>query len=98
MITAPAPVGRGTRPRLQAPIAFPHLRPVRAGSHVLDGRTEMTTQPGRDNPRRHLPATRPSPQMTVARLRDVPAAAASVAGKQSAHRPDGLAIYNPPGL
>ena len=66
-------------------------------THVLGCHIEMTRQPGRDYP---LGATyQPGEQaleMTVAQLRDVRAAAASVAAKRGAHRFDDFVIYNQP--
>jgi hydroxyacylglutathione hydrolase len=70
----------------------------RAVTHVLGCHIEMTTQPGRDYPlgATYQPDER-ALQMTVAQLRDVRAAAASVAGKHGAHRFDDFIIYNQPG-
>ncbi len=67
-------------------------------THVMGCHIEMTTQPGRDYPlgATYQPHER-ALQMTVAQLRDVQAAAASVAGKQGAHRFDDFIIYNQPG-
>jgi glyoxylase-like metal-dependent hydrolase (beta-lactamase superfamily II) len=69
----------------------------RAVTHVLGCHIEMTMQPGRDYPlgATYQPDERP-PQMTVAQLRDVSVAAASVAGKQGVHRFDDFIIYNQP--
>jgi hydroxyacylglutathione hydrolase len=67
-------------------------------THVLGCHIEMTRQPGRDYP---LGATyQPGEQaleMTVAQLRDVREAAASVAARQGIHRFDDFVIYNQPG-
>jgi hydroxyacylglutathione hydrolase len=65
---------------------------------VLGCHIEMTTQPGRDYPlgATYQPRER-ALQMTVAQLRDVRAAAASVADKQGAHRFGDFVIYNQPG-
>jgi hydroxyacylglutathione hydrolase len=70
----------------------------RAVTHVLGCHIEMTRQPGRDYPlgAAYQPDER-ALQMTVAQLRDVRAAAASVAGKKGAHRFDDFIIYNQPG-
>jgi glyoxylase-like metal-dependent hydrolase (beta-lactamase superfamily II) len=75
------------------------LADSRAVTHVLGCHVEMTTQPGRDYPlgASYQPDERPLP-MTVAQLRDVRAAAASVAGRRGAHRFDDFIIYNQPGL
>lgn len=74
------------------------LTESRAITHVLGCHIEMTSQPGRDYPlgATYQPDERPL-QMTVAQLRDVRAAAASVAGKQGVHRFDAFIIYNQPG-
>jgi glyoxylase-like metal-dependent hydrolase (beta-lactamase superfamily II) len=73
------------------------LTDSRAVTHVLGCHIEMTSQPGRDYPlgATYQPDERPL-QMTVAQLRDVRAAAASVAGKQGVHRFDDFIIYNQP--
>jgi len=75
------------------------LAESRAVTHVLGCHIEMTSQPGRDYPFRatYQPDERPL-QMTVAQLRDVRAAAASVAGKQGVHRYDDFIIYNQAGM
>jgi hydroxyacylglutathione hydrolase len=74
------------------------LAQSRAVTHVLGCHIEMTRQPGRDYP---LGATyQPDEQvlqMTVAQLKEVQVAAASVAGKRGAHRFDDFIIYNQPG-
>jgi len=68
-------------------------------THVLGCHIEMTTQPGRDYPlgATYQPHER-TLQMTVVQLKDVRAAAASVAGRQGVHRFDDFIIYNQPGL
>jgi len=75
------------------------LAESRAVTHVMGCHIEMTRQPGRDYP---LGATyQPDEQvlpMTVAQLREVRAAAASVARQRGAHRFDDFVIYNQPGL
>jgi glyoxylase-like metal-dependent hydrolase (beta-lactamase superfamily II) len=70
----------------------------RAVTHVLGCHIEMTRQPGRDYAlgATYQPDER-ALEMTVAQLRDVRAAAASVAGKQGTHRFDDFVIYNEPG-
>jgi glyoxylase-like metal-dependent hydrolase (beta-lactamase superfamily II) len=67
-------------------------------THVLGCHIEMTMQPGRDYPlgAAYQPDERPL-EMTVAQLRDIRAAARSVAGKQGVHRFDDFVIYNEPG-
>ena len=74
------------------------LADSRVVTYVLGCHIEMTRQPGRDYP---LGAThQPDEQaleMTVAQLREVRAAARSVAGKQGVHRFDDFVIYNQPG-
>lgn len=74
------------------------LADSRVITRVLGCHIEMTRQPGRDYP---LGATyQPDEQvlqMTVAQLRDVHAAARSVAEKQGVHRFDDFVIYNEPG-
>jgi hydroxyacylglutathione hydrolase len=69
-------------------------RPV---THVLGCHVEMTSRPGHDYPlgATYQPDER-APQMTVAQLRAVRDAAASVAAKQGAHRFDDFVIYNEP--
>ncbi len=71
----------------------------RAVTHVLGCHIEMTSQPGRDYPlgATYQPDER-ALEMTVAQLRDVRAAAASVAGKKGVHRFDDFVIYHEPGL
>lgn len=71
----------------------------RAVTHVLGCHIEMTRQPGGDYPlgATYQPDER-ALEMTVAQLRDVRAAAASVAGKKGVHRFDDFLIYNEPGL
>lgn len=74
------------------------LADSRVITHVLGCHIEMTRQPGRDYP---LGATyqpdEPALEMTVAQLRDVHAAAHSVAGNKGVHRFDDFVIYNEPG-
>jgi hydroxyacylglutathione hydrolase len=67
-------------------------------THVMGCHIEMTARPGRDYPlgATYQPHERALP-MTVGQLRDVQAAAASVAGKQGAHRFSDFIIYNQPG-
>jgi hydroxyacylglutathione hydrolase len=74
------------------------LASSRAVTHVLGCHIEMTRQPGRDYPlgTTYQPDER-ALEMTVAQLRDVRAAARSVAGKQGVHRFDDFIIYNQPG-
>lgn len=76
-------------------VALAESRPV---THVLGCHVEMASQPGRDYPlgATYQPDERPL-EMTVAQLRDVRVAAASVAGKQGVHRFDDFVIYNQPG-
>ena len=76
-------------------VAFADSRRV---THVMGCHIEMTAHPGRDYPlgATYQPHER-ALQMTVAQLRDVQAAAASVAGKRGAHRFDDFIIYNQPG-
>jgi glyoxylase-like metal-dependent hydrolase (beta-lactamase superfamily II) len=73
------------------------LADSRAVTHVLGCHIEMTSQPGRDFPlgATYQPDERPL-EMTVAQLRDVRAAATSVADKQGVHRFDDFIIYNEP--
>jgi hydroxyacylglutathione hydrolase len=73
------------------------LADSRTVTHVLGCHIEMTSRPGRDYPlgATYQPDER-ALQMTVAQLRDVRAAATSVAGKQGAHRFDDFIIYNQP--
>ncbi|HKD87139.1 MAG TPA: MBL fold metallo-hydrolase [Streptosporangiaceae bacterium] len=70
----------------------------RVVTHVLGCHIEMTAQPGRDYPlgATYQPDER-ALEMTVAQLREVRAAARSVAGRQGAHRFDDFVIYNQPG-
>ena len=77
-------------------VALAESRPV---THVLGCHIEMTSRPGRDYPlgARYQP-DEPAPEMTVAQLRNVRAAAASVAARQGVHRFDDFIIYNEPGL
>jgi hydroxyacylglutathione hydrolase len=77
-------------------VALAESRPV---THVLGCHIEMTRRPGRDYPlgARYQP-DEPAPEMTVAQLWNVRAAAASVAGRQGVHRFDDFIIYNEPGL
>jgi hydroxyacylglutathione hydrolase len=77
-------------------VALAESRPV---TRVLGCHIEMTRRPGRDYPlgARYQP-DEPALEMTVAQLRDVHAAAASVAGKPGVHRFDDFIIYNQPGL
>jgi len=74
------------------------LADSRVVTNVLGCHIEMTRQPGRDYP---LGATyQPDErvlEMTVAQLRQVRAAARSVAGKRGVHRFDDFVIYNQPG-
>jgi glyoxylase-like metal-dependent hydrolase (beta-lactamase superfamily II) len=75
------------------------LAESRIVTHVMGCHIEMTRQPGRDYP---LGATfQPDEralEMTVAQLRDVREAAASVAGKRGVHRFDDFVIYNEPSV
>ncbi len=66
-------------------------------THVLGCHIEMTRQPGRDYPlgATYQPGER-ALEMTVAQLRDVRAAARSVAAKKGVHRYDDFVIYNEP--
>ena len=77
-------------------VALAESRPV---THVLGCHIEMTRRPGRDYPlgARYQP-DEPAPEMTVAQLWNVRAAAASIAGRQGVHRFDDFIIYNQPGL
>jgi glyoxylase-like metal-dependent hydrolase (beta-lactamase superfamily II) len=70
----------------------------RVVTHVLGCHIEMSSQPGRDYPigATYQPDER-ALEMTVAQLRDVRAAAESVAGKQGVHGFDDFVIYNQPG-
>jgi len=74
------------------------LADSRVVTYVLGCHIEMTRQPGRDYPlgARYQPDER-ALEMTVAQLREVRAAARSVAGKQGVHRFDDFVIYNQPG-
>jgi hydroxyacylglutathione hydrolase len=66
-------------------------------THVLGCHVEMTRRPGRDYPlgATYQPDER-ALEMTVAQLREVRAAARSVAGRQGVHRFDDFVIYNQP--
>jgi glyoxylase-like metal-dependent hydrolase (beta-lactamase superfamily II) len=68
-------------------------------THVLGCHIEMTAGPRRDYPlgATYQPHERALP-MTVDQLRDVQAAAASVAVKRGVHRFDDFVLYNQPGL
>lgn len=74
------------------------LADSRAVTHVLGCHIEMTRRPGRDYPlgASYQPDER-ALEMTVAQLRQVRAAAASLAGKRGVHRFDDFVIYNQPG-
>jgi glyoxylase-like metal-dependent hydrolase (beta-lactamase superfamily II) len=74
------------------------LADSRVVTYVLGCHIEMTRQPGRDYPlgATYQPGER-ALEMTVAQLREVRAAARSVAGKQGVHRFDDFVIYNQPG-
>jgi hydroxyacylglutathione hydrolase len=76
-------------------VAFADSRNV---THVLGCHIEMTAEPRRDYPlgATYQPHERALP-MTVDQLKDVRAAAASVAGRQGCHRFDDFVIYNQPG-
>ena len=76
-------------------VAFADSRVI---THVLGCHIEMTRQPGRDYPlgATYQPDER-ALEMTVAQLREVRAAARSVAGRQGVHRFDDFVIYNRPG-
>jgi hydroxyacylglutathione hydrolase len=67
-------------------------------TYVMGCHIEMTTRPGRDYPlgATYQPDER-ALQMTVGQLKDVRAAAASVAARRGAHRFDDFIIYNQPG-
>jgi glyoxylase-like metal-dependent hydrolase (beta-lactamase superfamily II) len=69
----------------------------RAVTHVLGCHIEMTRRPGRDYPigSTYQPAEPPL-EMTAAQLREIRAAAASVASKRGIHRFDDFIIYNEP--
>jgi hypothetical protein len=73
------------------------LTESRAVTHVLGCHIEMTRQAGRDYPlgATYQPDER-ALEMTVAQLRDVRAAAASVAGRPGVHRFDSFIVYNEP--
>jgi hypothetical protein len=73
------------------------LASSRRVTHVLGCHVEMTARSGRDYPlgATYQPRER-ALQMTVAQLIDIRAAAASVEGKQGAHRFDDFIIYNQP--
>jgi glyoxylase-like metal-dependent hydrolase (beta-lactamase superfamily II) len=70
----------------------------RVVTRVLGCHIEMTRRPGRDYPlgATYQPHER-ALEMTVAQLREVRAAARSVAGRQGVHRFDDFVIYNQPG-
>jgi len=74
------------------------LADSRVVTHVLGCHIEMARKPGRDYP---LGATyqpdEPALEMTVSQLREVQAAARSVAGRQGVHCFDDFVIYNQPG-
>jgi len=74
------------------------LADSRVVTYVLGCHIEMTGRPGRDYPlgATYQPAER-ALEMTVAQLREVRAAARSVAAKQGVHRFDDFVIYNQPG-
>jgi glyoxylase-like metal-dependent hydrolase (beta-lactamase superfamily II) len=69
----------------------------RGVTHVLGCHIEMTRRPGRDYPigSTYQPAEPPL-EMTAAQLREIRAAAASVASKRGIHRFDDFIIYNEP--
>lgn len=69
-----------------------------AVTHVLGCHIEMTRQPGHDYPlgAAYQPDEQ-ALQMTVAQLKQVRAAAASVAGQRGVYRFDDFVIYNQPG-
>jgi hydroxyacylglutathione hydrolase len=73
------------------------LADSRVVTHVLGCHIEMTRQAGRDYPlgATYQPEER-ALEMTVAQLREVHAAARSVAGKRGVHRFDDFVIYNQP--
>jgi hydroxyacylglutathione hydrolase len=74
------------------------LADSRVVTHVLGCHIEMTRQPGRDYPlgATYQPDER-ALEMTVAQLKEVRAAARSVAGSQGVSRFDDFVIYNQPG-
>jgi hydroxyacylglutathione hydrolase len=80
---------------LERMVALAESRPV---THVLGCHIEMTSRPGRDYPlgARYQP-DEPALEMTVGQLRNIRAAAASVAGRQGEHRFDDFIMYNEPG-
>jgi len=75
------------------------LTESRTVAHVLGCHIEMSREPGRDYPlgATYQPDERPL-EMTVAQLREIRAAAASVAGEQGVHRFDDFILYNQPGM
>jgi hydroxyacylglutathione hydrolase len=74
------------------------LTDSRKVTYVLGCHVEMTTRPGRDYPlgATYQPHERALP-MTVDQLKEVQAAAWSVAGRRGVHRFDDFIIYNQPG-
>jgi hydroxyacylglutathione hydrolase len=74
------------------------LADSRVVTHVLGCHIEMTRKPGRDYPLgvTYQPDER-ALEMTVAQLKEVRAAARSVAGRQGVHCFDDFVIYNQPG-
>ena len=75
-------------------VAFAETRPV---THMLGCHIEMTTQPGRDYPfGAPYQPDEPPLQMTVAQLKAVRDAAASVAGRPGVHGFDDFIIFNGP--
>jgi hydroxyacylglutathione hydrolase len=74
------------------------LSDSRVVTHVLGCHIEMTRKPGRDYPlgATYQPEER-ALEMTVSQLREVRAAAGSVAGRQGVHRFNDFVIYNQPG-
>jgi hydroxyacylglutathione hydrolase len=75
------------------------LADARTVTHVLGCHIEMTSQPGRDYPlgATYQPDER-ALELTVAQLKDIQAAARSVAGQKGVHRFDDFVIYHEPGL
>jgi len=73
------------------------LADARGVTHMLGCHIEMTRQRGRDYPlgATYQPDER-ALEMTVAQLKEVRAAARSVAGKRGSHRFDDFVIYNQP--
>jgi hypothetical protein len=74
------------------------LADSRVVTHVVGCHIEMTRQAGRDYPlgATYQPDERPL-EMTVAQLKEVRAAARSVAERQGVHCFDDFIIYNQPG-